>query len=567
MPKDDRPAPSEDDEDDDDDKPATPPPRKRTSEVLSPITQRRPRNAARPRFLTQMLDLLPHIGHIIQLAEQRHEDESPEEGEMPESQIAVIAAEAVGAIVSAAHIAISAAQSAQASDLQAQRLILAAATGYNESVASARPTPVITVPSPFDSPTRPPHSVGPQEMIVLTDTVARLANQVTALTTQVQAISERPQPRPQRATAQPAPPAGGKPASGTPATPPVTQSPPISYAQMAATPAPNTTSRAKPPKKPRLPPPPPTVYSKDPTLVLTPGRYIPPAQRKSGAALTAAAREYFQSLPTSSHVTVLSAVFNHRGNIVCTFAAKPISPTGNPVVTTLDSHAAALAAHMAKICTIGEQAADQQVSLTYSRVRPRSNLRISMVPTRDTAVKDSVPYTAGELLTELMQNAALKGLEFVVPPQFACQPGRLSELEFCPVAFSFVDRAGEIRARLLQSPRVWLFGHKLRLSVPPVRPAFSQCTKCQALGHTSKGCKAQRTCAHCAGKHATAQHRTKCANCAQDAVPATEDCPHPTKCSNCNGDHMATSSACPKRKKYANAPADDSAHDTHMHED
>lgn len=102
------------------------------------------------------------------------------------------------------------------------------------------------------------------------------------------------------------------------------------------------------PKKQRLPPPPPKVYAKDPTLVFTRGWYIAPGQRKSDAALTAAVREYILSLPTSSHVTVLSAAFNVKGNIVCTFAAKPMSPTGNPVDTTLDNHAAALAAHMAK---------------------------------------------------------------------------------------------------------------------------------------------------------------------------------------------------------------------------
>ena len=94
---------------------------------------------------------------------------------------------------------------------------------------------------------------------------------------------------------------------------------------------------------------------------------------------------------------------------------------------------------------------------------------------------------------------------------------------------------------------------------PPVRPALAQCDKCQKLGHTSKGCKAQTTCAYCAGRHATKHHRSRCTDCATDAIPVDQDCPHPPYCANCKGIHQATDPVCPNKKKYAATAAKDSA--------
>ena len=170
-------------------------------------------------------------------------------------------------------------------------------------------------------------------------------------------------------------------------------------------------------------------------------------------------------------------------------------------------------------------------------------------------------HTPEDLKLELLQNQALRGLEFVDPPHFACRPERLEQLAYCPVSFSFIDPGGETRARLLKKRRVWLFGQAFHLSVPPVRPAFAQCLRCQKLGHTHKGCKAQPTCAHCAGHHQTTQHRSRCPDCASEAVPKEQDCPHPFTCANCEGNHQATDVACPRRRKYATTTtaADDSA--------
>ena len=182
-----------------------------------------------------------------------------------------------------------------------------------------------------------------------------------------------------------------------------------------------------------------------------------------------------------------------------------------------------------------------------------------MVPTKDQFIPGGATHTPEELRLELFQNPAFRGLEIVDPPHFTCRQDRLPELEFCPVSFSFVDPAGETRARLLKKRRVWLFGQALQLSVPPVRPALAQCDKCQKLGHTSKGCKAQTTCAYCAGRHATKHHRSRCTDCATDAIPVDQDCPHPPYCANCKGIHQATDPVCPNKKKYAATAAKDSA--------
>ena len=81
-----------------------------------------------------------------------------------------------------------------------------------------------------------------------------------------------------------------------------------------------------------------------------------------------------------------------------------------------------------------------------------------MVPTKDQFIPGGATHTPEELWLELFQNPAFRGLEIVDPPHFTCRQDQLPELEFCPVSFSFVDPAGETRARLLKKRRVWLFG-------------------------------------------------------------------------------------------------------------
>lgn len=198
------------------------------------------------------------------------------------------------------------------------------------------------------------------------------------------------------------------------------------------------------------------------------------------------------------------------------------------------------------------------VVLIPSQVKPVSALRISMVPTRDF---DGRLYTPEDLRTEILGNSRLKNLNFHITPHFACSAAKLESLEYAPVEFQFFDNKGEIRDSLLK-PRlrtVYLFGSPYRLSVPPIRPAFSQCTRCQALGHTSTGCKAPVKCAHCAERHATNKHRNLCKDCAFYGVPAEVSCTHNFYCANCTGNHAATSVDCPLRKKYAPPTTADAA--------
>ncbi|KAI5116419.1 hypothetical protein M0805_001013 [Coniferiporia weirii] len=143
----------------------------------------------------------------------------------------------------------------------------------------------------------------------------------------------------------------------------------------------------------------------------------------------------------------------------------------------------------------------------------------------------------------------LCNLDFVIPPHFATLTENLVNLKQCPVSFSFADPDSQVRVRLLKRPRVWLFGTSLQLSVPPIRPSLTQCERCQALGHGTKGCKAPAMCAKCAGNHRTINHRKSCADCATKANES-DLCPHPRHCRNCGGDHPATFSTCPKKRRF-----------------
>lgn len=390
--------------------------------------------------------------------------------------------------------------------------------------------------------------------------ISKLNNDVGTLSRQVQTLLDRPPPRPPRLNPPPPPTVAPAPA-------------PLTYAQVAATaapapptttaPAPQASGKTTPKKAPssgRPSPPPPKVYAKDPTLVFTANPYIPAAKRKSGAALTTAVRDFFAKLPTTKRLLVRSAVFNTKGRIVCTFTNRPGSTEGMAVESALDSHAGALCAHLAPICYTGTMTVPPV--LTATRVRPRSTLRISRVPTRDTTLPKGqrTTYTQEALLAEFNSNPILSDLQYIVPPHYTAQSDALEKenLEICPVIFTFADREkGEIRAKLLKKPTVWLFGLRFRLSIPPMRPGFSQCDRCQALGHSSRGCKAPITCAYCAGPHATKYHRSKCPTCAQEAVPAGTPCSHPRLCANCQGTHRSTSVKCPLRRKYGPSPNDD----------
>ena len=118
------------------------------------------------------------------------------------------------------------------------------------------------------------------------------------------------------------------------------------------------------------------------------------------------------------------------------------------------------------------------------------------------------------------------------------------------VSLTFENSKGALRDALLKTPTVYLFGKRLKITYRHPRPPFSQCSKCQALGHASKGCKAASRCAHCDGQHRTQDHRARCKLCAQEGIPAETDCPHLKKCHNCGGRHEAMDIACPKRRKY-----------------
>ena len=530
---------------------------KRTADELSPVAQRPPPTQPLTDAQEELLKFVEEVESKIQM---HHLALST----VPNTNATRLrtAATLLGAIAGETSWVLDALAKEKERNTTSKQAFNTASKTHKDVIGST----TLTIPTPFDtddsssSSSDSPDPATSTEVSALAKMVQQLSTQVATISRQVMHIAERPIPRPKQPT------------TTTQPVPPKTST--FTYAQAAAAPAPPAPNpqptganpqpmapapSPKQPKKQRQPPPPPKVYAKDPTLVFSPNQPIPATHRKSGASLTTTVRHFIASLPTADRVTLLSAVFNAKGNIVCTFAPRPNSPTGPSVETILDRHAMALGGHLATNSTVGAEPPATPLAFTHSRVRPRSTLRISMVPTKDQFIPGGATHTPEELRLELFQNPAFRGLEIVDPPHFTCRQDRLPELEFCPVSFSFVDPAGETRARLLKKRRVWLFGQALQLSVPPVRPALAQCDRCQKLGHTSKGCKAQTTCAYCAGRHATKHHRSRCTDCATDAIPVDQDCPHPPYCANCKGIHQATDPVCPNKKKYAATAAKDSA--------
>ncbi|KAI5116891.1 hypothetical protein M0805_005161 [Coniferiporia weirii] len=425
------------------------------------------------------------------------------------------------------------------------------ATGYDVDL----PAPFATgAHGPPPQATRPPPPS--DKMRELKAAMLKLTSNVGTISRQVSTLAAHPPPRPQQASRTPAPTNVG----GTQTTlvaPAPTAGAPISYAQavaqpMALTNPPQTTTAASAKKKKKSKqqlPPPPKMYAKDPTLVLSTGLHVPRADSHlSGSILTQQAWEFFDALPTADRIMVLSSAFNVKGNIMSVFTHHP--PNATPTTETIiDRHQVVFARHMHDRCLVTDAVLPDDFILSPSRIRQRSALRISMVPTTDMFGSGGKIFTPTQLLLEVKHNPALRNLDFVIPPHFATPAENVSNLKQCPVSFSFTDPDGQVRTRLLKKPHIWLFGTSLQLLVPPVRPGLTQCEHCQALSHGTKGCKAPAMCTKCASNHCTINHRKSCADCATEANES-DLCPHPHHCHHCGGDHPTTFSACPKKRRF-----------------
>ncbi|KAI5115746.1 hypothetical protein M0805_003760 [Coniferiporia weirii] len=221
------------------------------------------------------------------------------------------------------------------------------------------------------------------DLNVLRDYVGDISHQVSSLAT-------RPTPCPQQAAKSTAPTNVG----GTPPTnvaPAPIAGAPLSYAQSTAQPAAptnpsqvTTIAQAKKKKKSKHQlPPPPKMFAKDPTLVLSPGiHHCRMEHCLSGSILTQRAHEFFDELPTADQVTVLSSAFNVKGNIVTVFTHHPsnLMPTTE---TIIDRHSVTFAHYMHDQCLLAGTLVPTGFTLSPSRVRQRSALHISMVPTMD----------------------------------------------------------------------------------------------------------------------------------------------------------------------------------------
>lgn len=365
---------------------------------------------------------------------------------------------------------------------------------------------------------------------------------------------ERKDPGKHKDKPNPNPATGGPSTGPPPPMPPSTQLPsqptpmpaiPLSYAAAAAIPAPPTSTASStsgqtgksPRKEKQLPKP--SVKAKTPTLVVNfKGNPIPATQRPSDRSTTAQLRALIATIPTASALTLLAANWNGKGNCVLTFA------TGPRTIDQIDKHA-----------DIFAQSVCQGRDATASRVEPRTKLQVSMVPVWD--LNATEPFNESDLLAELLVNRSIRESDLASTISYTKPYDKIdSSLQNCPVTFWVHDKDGTTSQRILAKP-IFLFGKRLRVTRYRNLPSLSQCTRCQKLGHTAKGCKAPVACAICGLGHKTENHRQQCRQCAAEAATSAE-CPHPSCCVNCLGAHPATTSRslCKAKRRYARAPED-----------
>lgn len=238
---------------------------------------------------------------------------------------------------------------------------------------------------------------------------------------------------------------------------------------------------------------------------------------------------------------VIGANWNRSNNIILTY------PPGTNAAYTID-----YVKHNGIFDSLGIPA-----DTLISEDVPWSKIMITHVPT---GFGDECGVFSDAQVSETFHssNEWAKKIRFTQQPRWLKKPDSITKTLSSVVA-SFEDPDGSIIREFLRKP-IFMFNTLVRVKRWDDKPVLQGCTKCLALNHDTSTCKRQIRCDHCAGNHATEDHRRSCKSCRREETALGTPCPHPPKCANCRGPHRASDTSCPERAKFRKPPMSQPTH-------
>ena len=172
---------------------------------------------------------------------------------------------------------------------------------------------------------------------------------------------------------------------------------------------------------------------------------------------------------------------------------------------------------------------------------------VNGVPVSD---DENLPFGPEALLEEVRTLPGMKKVYFAMLPRWLTHPDRIYTT-YSSVTFAISDPDGSISSTLINN-RAALFGKEVTIRKWIDKPAFTQCSRCHALGHNkaSRVCTLSQDsvkCHKCGGAHTSEEHDNRCPK--KHAVAGICDCKR--KCLNChNFGHDCRDPRCPARDQY-----------------
>ena len=163
---------------------------------------------------------------------------------------------------------------------------------------------------------------------------------------------------------------------------------------------------------------------------------------------------------------------------------------------------------------------------------------------------ENLPFGPDALLEEVRTLPGMKKVYFAMLPRWLTHPDRIYTT-YSSVTFAVSDPDGSISSTLINN-RAALFGKEVTIRKWIDKPAFTQCSRCHALGHNkaSRVCTLSQDsvkCHKCGGAHTSDEHDNRCPK--KHAVAGICDCKR--KCLNChNFGHDCRDPRCPARDQY-----------------
>lgn len=179
---------------------------------------------------------------------------------------------------------------------------------------------------------------------------------------------------------------------------------------------------------------------------------------------------------------------------------------------------------------------EAQPDIVYHRIQ------LNRAPTRDYASR--VIESGQDLLDNLISSnrEILSKDDFAELPKWAVSREKLEQLYRAPIVISLKSEELAAKIKSRTSGPIFFQGTMLTPAFYRQRAPIRQCKNCNSYKHKSDDCRETTSCAICAQKHSTTDH--KCDLCEATMLP----CEHiPAKCVNCEESHTADDRRCEAR--------------------